>query len=134
MVLVHCGPLLQAVAIGGCGLSGAPSSTPDSSGLSVLDFYGFGCTVDGFGQYGSPLDAPENCGPFRIYVSTDPKASFLGFPQSASNNERYVPAAPGQTAAGNSMGFDFDEVLHLNQGLLTRYLHKGTASLETVVH
>ncbi len=113
------------VANGGCGLSGAPSSTPDSSGLSVLDAFGFGCNVDGFGQYGSPLDAPENCGPFRIYVSTDPKASFLGFPESNSNNERYVPAAPGAQAAGNSMGFDFPAEATFKSGAVDQIFAQG---------
>ena len=53
------------------GLSGAPSSTPDTSSLSVLDYYGVG-TDNPFGQ-----STIENKGPFRLYFSVDPASKFL---------------------------------------------------------
>ena len=68
-------------------LSGAPFSTPDTGPLSVLDAFGESRTLFG----GAPIpDAswdglqvgraePENTGAFRLYVSVDPKAKFLGY-------------------------------------------------------
>ena len=61
------------------GLSGAPSSTPDTSSLSILDSFGKGTDTSGLaGYYGKT--SHENKGPFRIYVSPHPKAKFLGYP------------------------------------------------------
>jgi hypothetical protein len=68
-------------------LSGAPYTTPNTGPLSVLDAFGKMQTLIG----GKPIpDAnwdnlqvgkvtAENVGPFRIYVSTDPKAKYLGY-------------------------------------------------------
>jgi hypothetical protein len=53
------------------GVSAAPSSTPDTSGLSVLDYYGQ-ATDNPFGKA-----TAENFGPFRLYFSTDPAADFM---------------------------------------------------------
>jgi len=52
-------------------VSGAPSSTPDTSSLSILDYYGQN-TVSEFGKA-----TAENFGAFRLYFSTDPAANFL---------------------------------------------------------
>lgn len=60
---------------------GAPSSTPDTSSLSVLDFYGLG--LDNVWplpngtktRYG--FSVPQNQGPFRIYVGVDSAANTL---------------------------------------------------------
>ena len=53
-------------------ISGAPSSTPDTSTLSVLDTFGKGVATGGqLGTYGQTNF--ENIGPFRIYVSPHPK-------------------------------------------------------------
>lgn len=60
---------------------GAPSSTPDTSSLSVLDFYGLGLgnvwpLPDGtMATYG--FGSPQNQGPFRLYVGVDPAANTL---------------------------------------------------------
>jgi hypothetical protein len=51
--------------------SAAPSSTPDTSSLSVLDYYGAGA-ANPFGK-----DSFENYGAFRLYFSTDPAVNFL---------------------------------------------------------
>ena len=51
---------------------GAPSTTPDTSGLSILDYYGVN-TADPF--LGRP--SVQNLGAFRLYFSVDPVAKFL---------------------------------------------------------
>lgn len=52
--------------------SGAPSSTPDTSTISVLDFFGQNPS-------GTPysVSAAQNYGPFRLYFSVNPLANFL---------------------------------------------------------
>jgi hypothetical protein len=83
-------------------VSGCPSSTPTTSGLSVLDSFGKGVdTVGEAGFYGKTNF--ENVGPFRLYVSPTPKAKFLGYPYNADGY--FAPAVP--PAAVYSMGFDF---------------------------
>lgn len=52
--------------------SGAPSSTPDTSSISILDYYGQS-TANPFGKSASG----ENFGCFRLYFSTDPATNFL---------------------------------------------------------
>ena len=75
----------------GHGLSGAPSSTADTSSASILDSFGSGCDTGGeLGFYGK--SAPENIGPFRIYVGIDPKANYLGYP--VANEQNYMPPIP----------------------------------------
>jgi hypothetical protein len=54
------------------GVSAAPSSTPHTSSLSVLDYYGQ-ATDNPFGKSASG----ENFGAFRLYFSTDPAANFM---------------------------------------------------------
>ena len=51
--------------------SGAPSSTPDTSSISILDYYGKS-EVNPFGK-----SSKENFGPFRLYFSIDPAAYSL---------------------------------------------------------
>jgi hypothetical protein len=53
-------------------LSGAPSSTPDTSSLSILDYYGHS-TENPYGKSASG----ENYGCFRLFFSTDPACNFL---------------------------------------------------------
>ena len=53
------------------GVSEAPSSTPDTSSISILDYYGKG-PGNPFGK-----DSIQNVGPFRLYFSVDPAARFL---------------------------------------------------------
>ena len=93
---------IGAVAAGGTGLSGAPSSTPDTSSLSVLDSFGLGVQTGGDnGYYGKT--AAENIGPFRLYVSPDAEAKFLGYARTAGG--AYHPAL--NPAVMNSLGFNF---------------------------
>lgn len=53
------------------GGSAAPSSTPDTSSLSILDYYG-ATNEHVFGQASA-----KNFGPFRLYFSVDPAANYL---------------------------------------------------------
>lgn len=53
-------------------VSAAPSSTPDTSSLSILDYYGRS-TDNPFGKSASG----ENFGPFRLYFSTDSITDFM---------------------------------------------------------
>jgi len=110
---LYYGP--SAVWFGGTnqiGYSGAPSSTPDTSSLSILDSFGPGVDTDGtLGIYGKTY--PENIGPFRIYVSPHPKAKFLGYPISPTTGA-YIP--PVYPAAFVSMGFNFTETAILYKG------------------
>ena len=52
--------------------SGAPSGTPDTSSLSVLDYYGKSTT----NPYGKSVSG-ENFGAFRLYFSVDPVTNFM---------------------------------------------------------
>ncbi|HIB85055.1 MAG TPA: hypothetical protein EYO59_10815, partial [Chromatiaceae bacterium] len=83
-------------------LSGAPSSTPDTSTLSVLDSFGLGYNHQGWtGFYGKTTF--ENIGPFRIYVSPHPKAKFLGYVSGAGGF--YTPYGSDGGQPWFSMGF-----------------------------
>ena len=84
-------------------LSGAPSSTPETSSLSVLDSFGLGYNHQGtIGFYGKTTF--ENIGPFRIYVSPHPKAKFLGY-VSGSAEGFYTPYGSDGKQSWMSMGF-----------------------------
>ena len=77
-------------------LSGAPSSTPDTASLSVLDSFGMGTTL-GAPTYQYGKTDFENVGPFRLYVSPDPMAKFLGQVKDGAGNyfiPSQYPAAP----------------------------------------
>jgi hypothetical protein len=60
--------------------SEAPSSTPDTSGLSVLDY--FGPDENSLNRFGNTIF--RNYGPFRLYFSVDPIANLL---LNASGND-----------------------------------------------
>jgi hypothetical protein len=93
-------------------LSGAPSSTPNTSSLSVLDTFGQGVNHGGgLGYYGRTTF--QNVGPFRIYVSPHPKAKFLGHPKTAAGHF-YMP--PQNPTAFNSMGYNFPSDATLIKG------------------
>jgi len=105
-------------------LSGAPSSTPNTSGLSILDSFGLGFeTSGGNGYYGKV--SPENIGPFRLYVSPHPKAKFLGYPNSTEQGF-YMPALPGQTPT--SLGFEFPNDATLYKGVPYQVFAQGYAT------
>ena len=116
---------ITTLAAGGGGLSGAPSSTPDTSSLSVLDSFGLGVQTHGDnGYYGKT--AAENIGPFRIYVSPDAKAKFLGYART-----QHGPFIPGQNPGPvSSLGFSFghgDAVL-FGQGIPYELFAQGYAT------
>jgi len=77
--------------------SGAPNSTPDTSSLSVLDYYG----ADGAGQNLFGTGSAKNYGAFRLYFSIDPLANYLVDPSSVVSG--YVPQvfAQGYQFSGN---------------------------------
>ena len=56
---------------GDWGTSSAPSTTPDTSSVSVLDFYGRS-TIHRYGK-----STQQNLGPFRLYFSHQPEANWL---------------------------------------------------------
>jgi len=82
---------------------GAPSSTPDTSTLSVLDFFGYGREnawnlPNGVNvMYG--FDTPQNQGPFRLYVGVDSLATQL----YQDGKPGYIPQlfAQGYNASGS---------------------------------
>ena len=94
----------------GAGLSGAPSSTADTSTASVLDSFGLGVdTLGELGYYGKKVH--ENVGPFRIYVSPNAVSKFLGFPQFGGdrfNPQSETGAAGGLGPTPYSMGYMAD--------------------------
>lgn len=87
---------------------GAPSSTPDTSSLSVLDAFGYGLDnvwplPDGTKvRYG--YATPQNQGPFRLYVGVDSMATQL----QQDGELGYVPQlfAQGYNASGNLSAVD----------------------------
>ena len=105
-------------------LSGAPSSTPNTSSLSVLDTFGGGVDHGGeLGYYGRTTF--QNVGPFRIYVSPHPKAKFLGHPKTTAGHF-YMP--PQNPAAFNSMGYNFPETATLVKGTPYQLFAQGYAT------
>ena len=98
------------------GASSAPSSTPDTSSLSVLDYYGK--DGDSANPYGK--SSFENFGAFRLYFSTDPVANFLVDPVTI------VSGVPYQIF---SQGYNFSGSLSAPGGvsaLYTSVLKRGT--------
>lgn len=77
--------------------SEAPDVTPDTSSLSVLDY--FGPDEDGQNIFGQ--STAKNYGPFRLYFSTDPLANYLVDPDTIVSG--YVPQvfAQGYNFSGN---------------------------------
>jgi len=97
-------------------ISGAPLNTPDTSSLSVLDFYGPSVsgpgvnTFSGFvNQYAKSPSSHENRGPFRLFFSVDPAANFLVGADGASGlvrqlySQGYQPS--GEVSAVDSQDF-----------------------------
>jgi hypothetical protein len=70
-------------------LSAAPSATPSTGRLSILDSFGMqpayvaGELPGGVSAMNAVL-TPQNKGPFRIYFSVDPMAKFLGYTRGAN--------------------------------------------------
>ena len=66
----------------GDAVSSAPSGTPDTSSISILDYYGRSDTHDEQAAGGTPLNpfgfnSHQNRGPFRLFFSIDPAANWL---------------------------------------------------------
>jgi hypothetical protein len=68
--------------------SGLPISTPDTSSLSVLDYFGYVSSTN-VNPYGKTT--AENYGPFRLYFSVDPAAHALSFITSGQNDSSIIP-------------------------------------------
>lgn len=102
-------------------LSGAPSSTPDTSSLSVLDYYGIGADPGGIHTFYGQTEA-QNVGPFRIYVSPDPKAKYLGYPVDIAGNG-YNPYPTPTTFS--SMGFEFNTAASVKTGIPYQLFAQG---------
>ena len=79
------------------GVSEAPSDTPDTSSLSVLDFYGR--DSGGENRYGK--SDFENFGPFRLYFSVDPVANYLVDPDTVVSGLPIQIFSQGYAFSGN---------------------------------
>lgn len=100
----------DALWLSGAGAAnyGAPSSTPDTSSLSVLDAFGSGLAdvwplPDGtMADYG--FESPQNQGPFRLYVGVDSMATQL----QQDGELGYIPQlfAQGYNASGDLSSVD----------------------------
>ena len=116
----YYGPSAMWASVADTGLSGAPSSTPDTSSASVLDSYGLGVQTGGdLGYYGK--EEQENIGPFRIYVSPAARAKYLGYP--INGGAAYIP--PVYPATFVSMGFEFGDQAILKTGAPYQILAQG---------
>lgn len=65
--------------------SGLPLGTPDTSSLSVLDYFGAASS----NPYGS--SAASNYGPFRLYFSVDPATHALYYSSSGADDTSIIP-------------------------------------------
>tara|TARA_R110002126_G_scaffold92657_2_gene219735 strand:+ start:21072 stop:24611 length:3540 start_codon:yes stop_codon:yes gene_type:complete len=119
----YYGPSALWTSDTGTGLSGAPSGTADTSTASVLDSFGLGIETNGeLGYYGET--SHKNVGPFRIYVSVDPKANFLGYPYA--NGTYTPPLLPSE--AFISMGYNFPDTATLITGPPKQLFAQGYAT------
>jgi hypothetical protein len=106
----YYGPSAVWVSDSGVGLSGAPSSTANTSSLSIFDSFGLGVDTQGeLGYYGKTTH--QNVGPFRLFVSPAPISKFLGYPGTSDGN--YHP--PLNPAVYRGMGFTFPNTATLEQ-------------------
>ena len=104
----YFGPSALWLSGAGAANYGAPSSTPDTSSLSVLDAFGYG--LDNVWplpngtkvRYG--YATPQNQGPFRLYVGVDSMATQL----QQDGKLGYIPQlfAQGYNASGNLSAVD----------------------------
>lgn len=88
----------------GLALSGAPSSTPDTSSLSILDYYG-----------ASGSRPANNYGPFRLYFSPHSQSKLLAYTPapggSGTYGTPYQALAQGFNPSGNLIGSSsFDRI------------------------
>ena len=64
---------------GSTSVSGAPSSTPDTSSMSILDTFGIRSNLVGYPNDFYGKIAYENRGPFRLFFTPNGPAKFLGY-------------------------------------------------------
>lgn len=102
---------------GSWGMSAAPATTPDTSSLSVLDYYGR-ATDNAFGK-----SSQENYGPFRLYFSIDPACNWLL--TSALDLSGYAPQIYSQgyqfssnLVAPGTVSAQYTSLLQKNAGVL----------------
>lgn len=80
---------------------GAPSTTPDTSGLSILDYYGTNTISPVVGR-----PSIQNLGPFRLYFSVDPAASFFDASSGDLSGAIYQVFAQGYSFSSNIIAKD----------------------------
>lgn len=115
----------SAVYLSGAGVpaSGAPSSTPNTSSLSVLDFYG-----------ASGTRAAANYGPFRLYFSPHTQAKMLGYVSgtgaggAAYYGAPYQMLAQGYNPSGNLIGSSAFDAIY--SGISTSAFYYVSAMLD----
>lgn len=99
-------------------LSGAPSGTPDTSSLSVLDYYGRAPSAH---RYANTV--ATNQGPFRIYFSVDPSINWAVATQT--------PSLEGVAKQVYSQGYNFSGNLYYPGNVSSFYKSVLTASGST---
>ena len=89
--------------------SGAPSSTPDTSAISILDFYGKieNASSNPF-TMGHTSATFQNLGPFRLYFSTDPVVNWLVSDDHTASGYLKQVFSQGYQASANSFAANTD--------------------------
>ena len=88
-------------------LSAAPSATPDTGRLSVLDSFGLRTAYTSVQTCAAPLPAisvPQNKGPFRIYFSVNPVAKYIGYTRGGTDGLANTFQLSSNLNAGISTG------------------------------
>jgi hypothetical protein len=110
-------------------LSGAPATTPDTSSLSILDYYGVNEQCPGDVNLGK--SSIQNVGPFRLYFSVDPAANFLSA-VGVDNNNAWKGIIPQLFAQGYSFSGDLIAEDNSDYGASANYtslLKRGTNNI-----
>lgn len=85
--------------------SGAPSSTPDTSSISILDYYGQNSHMpESISNLGK--GSIQNVGPYRLYFSVDPAARFLRSLDNSYDGIMHQLFAQGYSFSGPASAFD----------------------------
>lgn len=99
--------------------SNAPNSTPDTSSLSVLDYFG-ACSANPYGK-----TTQQNFGPFRLYFSVDPAVNCLATPGAYNDYGRMPQVYAQGYQASSNIGFQgnvssmYPSLLKMSNGALT---------------
>ena len=119
----YYGPPAAYTSGGGTPASGAPSSTPDSSSLSVLDYYG-----------PSGAAAAKNYGPFRLFFSPNSQAKMTGYVSGAGTGgaayygASYQMLAQGYNPSANLIGSSSFNAIY--SGISTEKFYYVSAMLD----